>query len=130
LNGVSAARRKRPKPPSLATSRSRFSPACAPRARPTSCDSDQGVPTIVLAKAYPASTFVGYDYPEPPLAAARERARAARVADRVSFEVAGAKTYPGRGFDLVAFFDCLHDMGDPAGAAAHVRQSLKPDGSG
>ena len=88
-----------------------------------------GASTIVLAKAYPASTFVGYDYHEPSIVAARERAREAGVADRVSFEVAGAKTYPGRGFDLVAFFDCLHDMGDPVGAAKHVRQTLADDGS-
>jgi len=87
-----------------------------------------GASTIVLAKAYPKSTFVGYDYHEPSIATARERAREAGVADRVSFEVAGAKTYPGRGFDLVAFFDCLHDMGDPVGAAKHVRQTLAEDG--
>jgi len=87
-----------------------------------------GASTIVLAQAYPASTFVGYDYHEPSIAAARDRAKAAGVADRVSFEVAGAKTYPGRDFDLVAFFDCLHDMGDPVGAARHVRETLAPDG--
>jgi SAM-dependent methyltransferase len=87
-----------------------------------------GASTIVLAKAYPASTFVGYDYHEPSIAAARERARQAGVADRVTFEVAGAKTYPGRNFDLVAFFDCLHDMGDPVGAARHVRETLADDG--
>jgi 5-methyltetrahydropteroyltriglutamate--homocysteine methyltransferase len=78
--------------------------------------------------AYPASSFVGYDYHEPSIVAARERARAAGVADRVRFEVAGAKDYPGRGFDLVAFFDCLHDMGDPVGAAKHVRETLADDG--
>ena len=87
-----------------------------------------GASTIVLAQAYPASTFVGYDYHEPSIAAARERAAAAGVADRVAFEVAGAKTYPGRDLDLVAFFDCLHDMGDPVGAARHVRETLAPDG--
>jgi SAM-dependent methyltransferase len=87
-----------------------------------------GASTIVLAKAYPKSTFVGYDYHEPSIVTARERAREAGVADRISFEVAGAKTYPGRGFDLVAFFDCLHDMGDPVGAAKHVRQTLADDG--
>lgn len=87
-----------------------------------------GASTIVLAQAYPASTFVGYDYHEPSINAARERAAAAGVADRVNFEVAGAKTYPGRDFDLVAFFDCLHDMGDPVGAARHVRETLSPDG--
>ncbi len=88
-----------------------------------------GASTIVLAKAYPNSTFVGYDYHEPSIAAARERAGQAGVADRVRFEVAGAKDYPGRGFDLVAFFDCLHDMGDPVGAARHVRETLADDGT-
>ncbi|MET0541369.1 MAG: class I SAM-dependent methyltransferase [Variovorax sp.] len=87
-----------------------------------------GASTIVLAQAYPQSTFVGYDYHEPSIVAARERAAAAGVGDRVRFEVAGAKTYPGKDFDLVAFFDCLHDMGDPAGAARHVRETLAPDG--
>ena len=87
-----------------------------------------GASTIVLANAYPQSTFVGYDYHEPSILAARERAQQAGVADRVSFEVAGAKNYPGRGFDLVAFFDCLHDMGDPVGAARHVRDTLADGG--
>ena len=87
-----------------------------------------GASTIVMAQAYPASTFVGYDYHEPSIMAARERAQAAGVGDRVRFEVAGAKNYPGRGFDLVAFFDCLHDMGDPIGAAKHVRETLADDG--
>ncbi|GAA4340111.1 class I SAM-dependent methyltransferase [Variovorax defluvii] len=87
-----------------------------------------GASTIVMAQAYPASTFVGYDFHEPSIAAARERAAAAGVADRVRFEVAGATRYPGRDFDLVAFFDCLHDMGDPVGAGRHVRETLKPDG--
>jgi SAM-dependent methyltransferase len=88
-----------------------------------------GASTIVLAKAYPQSTFVGYDYHEPSIAVARRRAAEAGVGERVTFEVAGAKTYPGRGFDLVAFFDCLHDMGDPVGAAKHVRETLAPDGT-
>jgi SAM-dependent methyltransferase len=87
-----------------------------------------GASTIVLAKAYPKSSFVGYDYHEPSIVGARERARDAGVADRVTFEVAGAKNYSGRGFDLVAFFDCLHDMGDPVGAARHVRETLADDG--
>ncbi|WP_076998209.1 class I SAM-dependent methyltransferase [Variovorax sp. KK3] len=87
-----------------------------------------GASTIVMAQAYPASTFVGYDFHEPSVVAARERAAAAGVADRVRFEVASAKSYPGRDFDLVAFFDCLHDMGDPVGAATHVRETLSPDG--
>ena len=88
-----------------------------------------GASTIVLAKAYPRSTFVGYDYHEPSIDAARRRAAEAGVGDRVTFEVAGAKTYPGRGFDLIAYFDCLHDMGDPVGAARHVREALAPDGT-
>lgn len=87
-----------------------------------------GASTIVLAKAYPNSTFVGYDYHEPSIASARARALEAGVADRVSFEIASAKNYPGRQFDLVAFFDSLHDMGDPIGAARHVRETLAADG--
>ena len=88
-----------------------------------------GASTIILAKAFPASTFVGFDYHEPSIDAARKAAAEAGVADRVRFEVASAKDYPGQGYDLVAFFDCLHDMGDPTGAAAHVLRSLAPDGT-
>jgi SAM-dependent methyltransferase len=87
-----------------------------------------GASTIILAKAFPRSTFVGFDYHEPSIERARERARAAGLANRTHFEVASAKTYPGI-YDLVAFFDCLHDMGDPVGAARHVRESLAPDGT-
>ena len=88
-----------------------------------------GASTIILAKEYPNSTFVGFDYHQPSIDAARKAAAEAGVADRVSFEVASAKEYPGTGYDLVAFFDCLHDMGDPSGAAAHVLRSLAPDGT-
>lgn len=88
-----------------------------------------GASTIILAQAFPRSTFVGFDYHRASIEQARERARVAGVADRVRFEVAAAKTYPGTGYDLVAFFDCLHDMGDPVGAARHVRASLAPDGT-
>jgi SAM-dependent methyltransferase len=88
-----------------------------------------GASTIILAQAFPRSSFVGFDYHPASIASARERARAAGVADRVRFEVAAAKDFPGRGYDLVAFFDCLHDMGDPVGAARHVRESLAPDGT-
>jgi len=88
-----------------------------------------GASTVILAKAFPQSTFVGFDYHPPSIEAASERARAAGVADRTHFEVASAKSYPGTGYDLVAFFDCLHDMGDPVGAARHVRESLAPDGT-
>jgi len=87
-----------------------------------------GASTIILAKAFPKSKFHGFDYHRPSVDAATERARQAGVADRVRFEVASAKDYPGK-YDLVAFFDCLHDMGDPVGAAAHVRESLKHDGT-
>src|SRR5262249_5948019 len=73
-----------------------------------------GASTIILARAFPSSTFVGFDYHEPSIERARGRARAAGVAERTRFEVASAKSYPGT-YDLVAFFDCLHDMGDPVG---------------
>jgi SAM-dependent methyltransferase len=87
-----------------------------------------GASTIIMAKAFPRSTFVGFDYHGASIERARERARSAGVADRVSFEVAAAKDFPGS-YDLVAFFDCLHDMGDPVGAARHVRESLGRDGT-
>ena len=87
-----------------------------------------GASTIIMAKAFPHSTFVGFDYHRESIEQARERAAQAGVSDRVTFEVAKAKDFPGR-YDLAACFDCLHDMGDPVGAAAHVRQSLKPGGT-
>lgn len=88
-----------------------------------------GASTILLAQTYPSSTFVGYDYHGGSIEMARQRAEEAGVSDRVKFEVARAKDYPGTGYDFVAFFDCLHDMGDPRGAAAHVRETLAPDGT-
>jgi 2-polyprenyl-3-methyl-5-hydroxy-6-metoxy-1,4-benzoquinol methylase len=88
-----------------------------------------GSSTILMAAAFPKSSFVGYDYHESSIATARQRAAEAGVGDRVKFDVAKAKDYPGRDFDFVTFFDCLHDMGDPAGAAAHVKQSMRPDGT-
>ena len=88
-----------------------------------------GASTLIMAQAYPASTFVGFDSHEPSVAHARESAQKAGLGDRVGFEVASAKSFPGHSFDLVTMFDCLHDMGDPAGASAHVRQSLRPDGA-
>ena len=88
-----------------------------------------GASTILMAKAYPASEFKGFDYHGASIEHAREQARKAGLADRVSFEVAPAKSFPGSGYDFVAFFDCLHDMGDPTGAAAHVREALAPDGT-
>lgn len=88
-----------------------------------------GVSTLLMAKEYPASRFFGFDYHQPSIDRAREQAEAAGLAERVSFELAPAKAFPGRDYDLVAFFDCLHDMGDPAGAAHHVLQTLAPDGT-
>ena len=88
-----------------------------------------GASTIIMAEAHPSSTFVGFDYHEPSIQHARKAAKDAGLGDRVSFEVARAQDFPGTDYDLVAMFDCLHDMGDPAGAAAHVRSSLKPDGT-
>lgn len=86
-----------------------------------------GASTILMAKAFPASEFVGIDYHGPSIEAARERAREAGV-DNASFEVADAASYTGKGYDLIAFFDSLHDMADPAGAARHARQALAADG--
>jgi 2-polyprenyl-3-methyl-5-hydroxy-6-metoxy-1,4-benzoquinol methylase len=88
-----------------------------------------GASTILMAQAYPNSTFVGSDYHDGSIATARQRAEEAGVADRVTFEVAPAAGYSGEGYDLVTMFDCLHDMGDPAGAARHVRETLAPDGT-
>jgi SAM-dependent methyltransferase len=88
-----------------------------------------GASTILMAKAFPRATFHAYDYHAESIVAAKRAAESAGVADRITFEVASAKTFPGRGYDLVTFFDCLHDMGDPEGAARHVRSTLAPEGS-
>jgi SAM-dependent methyltransferase len=88
-----------------------------------------GASTILMAKAFPQSTFVGSDYHEGSIETARERAAAAGVGDRVTFEVAPAQAYSGRDYDLVTMFDCLHDMGDPVGAARHVRETIADDGT-
>lgn len=88
-----------------------------------------GASTVLMAKAYPNSRFHGYDYHAPSIQAARKIAAEEGVAERVTFQVARAADFPGHGYDLVTFFDCLHDMGDPAGAAAHVKKTLKPDGT-
>jgi SAM-dependent methyltransferase len=87
-----------------------------------------GTSTILMAEEYPKSTFVGFDYHPQSIEMARAAASKAGVSDRVKFEVAKAKDYPGKGYQLVAFFDCLHDMGDPEGAARHVLETLDPDG--
>lgn len=88
-----------------------------------------GASTILMAQSYPKSRFFGFDYHEKSIETARQRAAAAGVADRIEFAVAKAKDYPGTGLDFVTFFDCLHDMGDPVGAAAHVRSTMKADGT-
>ena len=88
-----------------------------------------GASTILLAQEYPNSRFLGSDYHDQSIELARKRAADAGVADRVRFEVASAATFTGSGYDLAATFDCLHDMGDPLGAARHIRQALEPDGT-
>lgn len=89
----------------------------------------KGASTLLMAKAFPKSRFFGFDYHAKSIEGAREAAQREGVSDRVTFEVAKAKEFPGRDYDFVAVFDCLHDMGDPIGAAAHVRQSLAKDGT-
>ena len=103
--------------------------ALAAGARVADVGCGHGASTILMAEAFPASTFTGFDYHEASIAHAREAARAAGVEERVSFSVAPADAFPGDGYDLVAMFDCLHDMGDPAGVARHVRDALAPDGA-
>jgi 2-polyprenyl-3-methyl-5-hydroxy-6-metoxy-1,4-benzoquinol methylase len=88
-----------------------------------------GVSTILMAQAYPNSTFYGFDYHEESIEAAKKAAVEAGVEDRVTFEMATAKDFPGSGYDLICFFDCLHDMGDPVGAAAYAREALSEDGT-
>ncbi|WP_436924523.1 class I SAM-dependent methyltransferase [Halosimplex amylolyticum] len=88
-----------------------------------------GAPTIRMAEAYPNSTFVGIDYHQESVEVARERAETTGVADRVDFEVATASAYDGTDYDLVTMFNCFHDMGDPVGVAAHVRETLSDAGT-
>jgi SAM-dependent methyltransferase len=88
-----------------------------------------GASTILMATAFPSAHVFGFDYHAPSIERARQAAEQAGVSDRVRFEVAQAKDFPGRDYDLVTFFDCLHDMGDPVGAAAHVRATLAPEGT-
>jgi SAM-dependent methyltransferase len=88
-----------------------------------------GASTVILAKAFPKSRFVGFDFHPESIETARKRAAAARVSDRVEFQVAPATGYPGKDYDLVAHFDCLHDLPDPVGAARRARESLARDGT-
>jgi SAM-dependent methyltransferase len=87
-----------------------------------------GAATVLMGQTYPNSTVVGFDYHDTSIAAARARAAEAGVDANVSFELAGAVDFPGR-YDLICLFDCLHDMGDPVGAARHAREALRPGGS-
>jgi SAM-dependent methyltransferase len=88
-----------------------------------------GASTVIMADAFPNSEFFGFDYHGASIDRAREAAAEAGVEDRIKFEVSSAKEFPGGGYDLVCVFDCLHDMGDPVGASAHVLQSLDSDGT-
>lgn len=89
----------------------------------------KGASTLLMAKAFPKSRFFGFDYHDKSIDAARESAQREGIADRVTFDVSKAKDFPGGNYDFVSVFDCLHDMGDPIGAASHVRQSLAKDGT-
>ena len=88
-----------------------------------------GASTIIMAKAYPHSTFFGFDSHRASIELARQRAREAGVAERVTFEVASATEFPGSGYDLIAHFDCFHDLEDPTGAARRAREAIAPDGT-
>ncbi len=88
-----------------------------------------GASTIIMAQAFPNAEFVGFDYHDKSIERAQENANVAGVGDRVKFAVAASKDFPGTDYDLVTFFDCLHDMGDPVGASKHVKQALKEDGT-
>ena len=88
-----------------------------------------GSSTLLMARAFPKSRFSGFDYHDKSIAAAREAARREGLAGRVTFEVAKAKDFPGKDYDFITVFDCLHDMGDPVGAAKHVLRALSADGT-
>jgi 2-polyprenyl-3-methyl-5-hydroxy-6-metoxy-1,4-benzoquinol methylase len=88
-----------------------------------------GASTILMAKSFPKSTFLGFDFHKPSIQAASKRAKAAGVSKNARFQVAKSTNFPGKGYDLVTFFDCFHDMADPEGAAKHVRAKLKSDGT-
>lgn len=88
-----------------------------------------GASTIIMAQMYPNSSFWGFDYHDQSIEVARQRAEAAGVADKVNFEVASAKNFSGSDYDLVCFLDCLHDLGDPVGAAQHAKEAITDDGT-
>jgi Methyltransferase domain len=88
-----------------------------------------GFSTVLMAQAFPNSSFTGYDFHAPSIAQARDHAREHGLADRVHFETGTAKEIADHDFDLITIFDCLHDMGDPRGCARHMRNIIKPDGT-
>jgi len=88
-----------------------------------------GASTILMARTYPNSTFIGFDFHKPSVLTATKKAKAAGVSGNTKFQVAKSTSFPGKGYDFVTFFDCLHDMADPEGAAKHVRKTLAPDGT-
>jgi 2-polyprenyl-3-methyl-5-hydroxy-6-metoxy-1,4-benzoquinol methylase len=88
-----------------------------------------GASTRLMAQSYPRSQFHGFDYHRESIELANQKAAAAGLKDRIKFEVTPASAFPGTGYDLITMFDCLHDMGDPVGAARHVRNALAPDGT-
>ena len=88
-----------------------------------------GHSTMLMAEAFPRSRFWGFDYHEKSIDSARSHARNMAIENRVSFEVVNATSYPAEGFDLICFFDCLHDMGDPVGAARHAKRALADEGT-
>jgi len=88
-----------------------------------------GSSTLLLAKVFPESQIVGFDYHPSSIELARKKARDQGLGDKVTFEVSGAKDFPGQDYDFIATFDCIHDMGDPVGALARIRKALKPDGT-
>jgi SAM-dependent methyltransferase len=88
-----------------------------------------GASTVIMAQTYPNSTFHGYDYHDGSIKTARERAKEAGLGDNIKFDTKDAKSYPTEGYDLICYFDCLHDMGDPIGAAKHARKALNDDGT-
>ncbi|HEX8542104.1 MAG TPA: class I SAM-dependent methyltransferase [Pseudomonas sp.] len=88
-----------------------------------------GASTVIMAQAFPASTFIGFDYHAPSIDTATQRAEQAGVGDRARFQQGSAKDFPGNDYDLICYFDCLHDMGDPVGAARHAYETLRDDGT-
>jgi ubiquinone/menaquinone biosynthesis C-methylase UbiE len=89
----------------------------------------KGASTLLMAKAFPKSQFFGFDYHDGSIEGARASAQKQGLSGNVTFDTASAKGFPGKNYDLVTVFDCLHDMGDPVGAAKHIREALAPDGT-